>query len=302
MDVRGGTKPARASKASHHLERDSFALRASAFAFYLLTALTIVAGWQLSELRLISPEFGLGYWLGISGTTLMALLFLYPARKRVRAFRNLGRVSIWFRAHMALGVVGPVLVLFHSNFELGSFNSRVALFSMLTVAGSGLFGRYFYSRVHYGLSGRHATLESLRDDFKSLETSQTALARLLPGVIAELRRIEEPLLVPHLGIVEAFVAALRAGVQTRWAALRARAVLRRALREEAHASPVVQRERERLARNARRYIAVRMRALRKFAQFSLFERLLSLWHVVHYPLFIGLILSAIVHVVAVHLY
>jgi hypothetical protein len=193
-----------------------------------------------------------------------------------------------------------VLVLFHANFRLGSFNSTIALLSMLIVAGSGLFGRYFYSRVHYGLSGRHATLESLRGDFESLETSRTALARVLPQVIAELRRVEEGLLVPHHGIGEAFAAALRAAVRTRWASFRARRRLQDALDREI--SSVVQRERDRLGRNARRYVDLRMRALRKYAQFSLFERLLSLWHVVHYPLFVALVISAVVHVVAVHLY
>lgn len=277
-------------------------LRAGALLFYATTMLLLYAGWRVHEDRWISPEFGLGYALGIAGTTMMVLLLLYPLRKRVRAMRNWGRVSVWFRIHMALGIVGPTLVVFHSNFELGSINSRVALFSMLIVAGSGLFGRYFYSRVHYGLSGRHATLASLRDDFASLDASRSALARLLPDVIAELNRVEAPLLVPRVGIGEAFLAAVNASIVTHWAAFRARRRLARALADGGADSAVLAREHDRLQRNARRYIALRMRALRKYAQFSLFERLLSLWHVVHYPLFLALLLSAIVHVVAVHLY
>jgi len=287
---------------ARRLERDSFTRRAAAFCFYVGTALAIYAGWRISDDRLISPEFGVGYGLGIAGGTLMLLLFLYPIRKRVRAFRRWGKVSTWFRVHMALGVIGPTLVIFHSNYELGSFNSRVALFSMLTVAGSGLFGRYVYSRVHYGLSGRHATLESLRDDFASLTASETVLARLLPQMVDALHRVEAPLLRPHIGVGEALFAAIRASLLTRWAAIRARLRLRAALREAAVASSLVRRESERLERNARRYITLRMRALRKYAQFSLFERVLSLWHVVHYPLFLALVLSATVHVIAVHLY
>jgi hypothetical protein len=281
-------------------ERDSFLFKAGAFLFYGTTAALLFEGWRVRGDRLISPEFGLGYALGIAGSTMMLLLLLYPLRKRVRAMRTWGRVSAWFRVHMALGIVGPTLVVFHSNFELGSINSRVALFSMLIVAVSGLFGRYFYSRVHYGLSGRHATLSSLREDFLSLDASGSALAKLLPETVAELRTVEDPLLVPHIGVGEAFVAAIRASVLTRTAALRARRRLAQALAD--NVSPILERERERLQRNARRYIATRMRALRKYAQFSLFERLLSLWHVVHYPLFLALVVSAIVHVVAVHLY
>jgi hypothetical protein len=42
--------------------------------------------------------------------------------------------------------------------------------------------------------------------------------------------------------------------------------------------------------------------LRKFAQFLMFERLFSIWHVVHYPLFVVLVVAVIVHIVAVHMY
>ena len=115
-------------------------------------------------------------------------------------------------------------------------------------------------------------------------------------------RVEEPLLRPRLGVGEAFVAAVRASIVTRWAAIRARSQLAAALRAAGSSSDLLSRESGRLERNARRYISQRMRALRKYAQFSLFERLLSLWHVVHYPLFLALVLTAIVHVIAVHRY
>jgi hypothetical protein len=277
-------------------------MRAGAFLFYASMALLIYAGWSIREDRLMSPEFGVGYWLGIVGATLMASLFLYPLRKRWKPMRNLGRISGWFRIHMALGVIGPVLILYHANFELGSFNSRVALFSTLIVATSGLFGRYFYSRVHYGLAGRHASLDSLRRDFASVATSGSVLARLLPAVMADLKQVEARLLEPRLGVMESFLTALQASVLTRWAAARARMHLGRAVAEACAQSPLLHRERRRLTRNARRYISARMRALRKYAQFAWFERLMSLWHLVHYPLFIVLVLTAIVHVVAVHLY
>ena len=40
----------------------------------------------------------------------------------------------------------------------------------------------------------------------------------------------------------------------------------------------------------------------RVAQFSLYERLFSLWHVFHLPFFFMLVLSACVHVLAVHMY
>ena len=90
----------------------------------------------------LAPDRGLGYALGIIGGSLMLVLLIYPARKRIEWLNVIGGVPIWYRAHMTLGIVGPLLVLFHSNFSLGATNSNVALFCMLAVSGSGLIGRY----------------------------------------------------------------------------------------------------------------------------------------------------------------
>ena len=74
-------------------------------------------------------------------------------RKRLASLKILGSVSAWSRIHMMLGVIGPALILLHANFKLGSLNSNVALLAMLTVAGSGLVGRYLYSRIHLAFTG-----------------------------------------------------------------------------------------------------------------------------------------------------
>lgn len=43
-------------------------------------------------------------------------------------------------------------------------------------------------------------------------------------------------------------------------------------------------------------------ALRKAATFALWERIFSLWHILHAPVLALLVLSAVAHIVAVHLY
>ena len=128
----------------------------SARAFGLAALLVLLWGRQAQLGRLITPERGIGYVLGIVGGSAMLLLLLYPARKRVTWLRFIGGVPEWFRLHMILGVVGPICILFHANFSLGAANSNVALFCMLAVAGSGVVGRYFYTRLHAHLDGRQA--------------------------------------------------------------------------------------------------------------------------------------------------
>ena len=43
-------------------------------------------------------------------------------------------------------------------------------------------------------------------------------------------------------------------------------------------------------------------ALRRAAAFKLYERLFSLWHILHLPLFIMMIITAVIHIFAVHMY
>ena len=57
-----------------------------------------------------------------------------------------------------------------------------------------------------------------------------------------------------------------------------------------------------LQRTAYAYIENRISATRRVIELSAFERLFSLWHALHLPLFFMLLVAGIVHVIAVHVY
>jgi hypothetical protein len=109
---------------------------------YLVIAALILAAWRFSQMKLFDAGDDIGYWLGVAGGVTMLLLFSYPLRKHFKFTRNWGRVKWWFLVHMFLGVGGPVLILIHSTFRVGSLNAGVALYSMLLVAASGVVGRF----------------------------------------------------------------------------------------------------------------------------------------------------------------
>jgi hypothetical protein len=233
---------------------------------------------------------------------MMLLLFLYSARKRLPWLGFLGSVAHWFRFHMTLGILGPLCILYHSNFSLGAANSNVALFSMLTVAGSGLVGRYIYSRIHLGLYGRKTSLGELHDGAEGLR-SLTGTVSFLPELVARLERSEQRLLatgphLPILGFAKPLFVACNAMV-ARW---RLRAYVRSALRAAARTSPAIAAHRPRLRKLAAAYIDQRLIATRRVAEFQAYERLFSLWHALHLPLIFMLIVAAVVHIVAVHVY
>lgn len=276
--------------------------QSGAFYGYSLTVLAIGIGWLLRDRNLINPEDGLGYWLGIVGGSMMLVLLLYPLRKRIRALRFLGGTKQWFRMHMILGVLGPLLVLFHSNFQLGSFNSRVALYCMLLVAGSGVIGRHIYAHIHSGLYGRKSTLNEMREDLsQSLEKSQ-GLANLLPGLTAKLAALSAEV----QGCTITGNLSTRASIMWSakryfvWASLLMTA--RRELKRQAAASPAIARDLPRLRKTSGSFIRGFVHLTSRVAQFTLYERMFSLWHVLHMPLFFMMIISALLHVLAVHMY
>ena len=110
----------------------------------------LIYGWSLSASNHITAAEGVGYWLGIVGGSAMLLLLIYPLRKRYSWMRRLGSLPRWFQLHMMLGVIGPVLIIVHMGYRLGSPNSTVAFLAMITVATSGFWAGIFTARFISG--------------------------------------------------------------------------------------------------------------------------------------------------------
>ena len=285
---------------AHYITSLSARVIPTVFGISLITF--IVVGWLNHDEGNLTPKSGLGYWLGIAGSGAMLLLLIYPFRKRLTSLHALGSVSFWFRAHMVLGLVGPVLILFHSNFELGPLNSNVALLAMLIVATSGLVGRYLYTKIHLGLYGHKAAVQQI---LKDADTLRNLLCDGLPvsdHIIAELNSFARVAMTPHNGVVANFWWMSVLSVRTRVARKHLLVEARKLVRNEGKRLGWSRRmRRDRLAA-ATDLIALHLAAVKKAAAFAFYERLFALWHVLHLPLFILLILTAVAHVVAVHLY
>jgi hypothetical protein len=265
-------------------------------------AVVLIVGLQLPVAHYLSPKSGLGYAIGIVGGSLILAQLLYAVRKRVPALRWLGSVPGWFQTHMMMGIIGPVCILIHCGFSLGATNSNIALFSMLTVAGSGIFGRYFYSKIHHGLYGRKATLTELQQRAAGLRERSTKL--LMMPELANLLADEERRL---LAVAEWHPAAMMfapAAIAVRFA--RSRSRLRRYVRAAIRVTSVrhkaVAKQRDRFERAAFDYVSRRMKVTREVVEFRIYEKLFSIWHVLHMPLFLMLIAAGIVHVISVHVY
>jgi len=270
--------------------------------FFVLVAAVLYLGWNAQTARYISPNRGIGYALGIVGGSLMLLLLVYSLRKRWSWLSFLGSTPGWFRFHMVLGIAGPVCILYHANFGIGAANSNVALFSMLTVAGSGLIGRYIYVHIHQGLYGRKLELGELRTGAEGLRSLSGSIS-FLPELVTRIEAAEQRLLKagPHvsfLGFAKPTVVALIA-LKARWQLHR---YIRQALHAGARRSAVIALEHKRLGLTARCYVDRRLAATRRVAGFEGYERLFSLWHALHIPLIFIMVIAAVIHVIAVHVY
>jgi hypothetical protein len=240
---------------------------------------------------------GTGYWLGIAGMGCVGLLLLYPLRKRLPSIGFMGSVPVWFHLHMALGLVAPTLILFHADFRVGSANAGIALGSMLVVAGSGLLGRLLYVRVHRGLSGQKSEARAILSEAAILRST---FGEDFGDVVEIARKLEQEMTPPKPNLLSAWIAAGSAGARIGAArrqmlhAVRSAARLT-AMRRGQQISRIQRRKAEGLVRSY-------CKTLSRAANLAVFERLFGLWHVAHLPLFGVMVIAAVIHIVAVHLY
>jgi hypothetical protein len=270
----------------------------SALLGLLAAAAILTVGWVIPLRDYITPRSGVGYWFGIIGGSLMLALLIYPARKRIQSLAVIGSPVMWFRFHMVLGVAGPLFILYHCCYRTGATNSNVALWSMIIVAGSGIVGRYLYSRIHNGLYGSKATADDLRRQASSLKMEGSGAGRLLPGFGPKLDAAEGRISMSIPLIPKA------SSSWTMWliGRLQMRAFIRRTLKEAAANSLAISEHRTTLMAAAVRYSDARLGSARRVAEFHSCERLFSLWHILHLPLFGMLFVAGIVHVIAVNIY
>lgn len=119
----------------------------------------------------------LGHLLGILGTLFMLLLLLYSIRKRFRFARKWGNLGTWLRAHIFLGIAGPVLVLFHTVLKLSGIVA-LSFWSMMLVVISGVIGKYIYELIPHSLSG----MELNRIELEAEEIGLTyEMRKLIPA-------------------------------------------------------------------------------------------------------------------------
>jgi len=262
--------------------------------FFTVFSLGIVGlAWLERDEYWFSADSGLGYAFGIVGSSMMLLLLLYPARKYWKPMRNMLRVHHWFRLHMMFGVLGPIFILLHSNFRLGSLNSSIALFSMLLVASSGVLGRYVYQKFHRGLYGEQIAYADLDTDYQLSKQYFNQSSFFSPEIQQELLLVEDKLTQRNLGVFISLSLSRKIS--------RIKGHLQYSIKQLAKQKSTLTGEQQKMLDNDKHLISG-LSKLEKMASYALYTRLFSLWHVFHLPIFFMMIIAAVVHIFVVHIY
>ena len=264
------------------------------FAFFVL----VFAAWPVSMGWVIKPGTGVGYYLGLVGGVMMLLMLLYPLRKHAAWMRNWGPLRYWFMMHMLFGIAGPTMVLFHSTFHVKSLNAGVALYSMLLVAGSGIIGRFIYTRIHHGLYGHKSNLNELQ---QTVDTNQEKVKQIMmeaPGISERLKQFRGMAIAQDASFLVRSWRFMTMGWRRRRVTKVCQRELQRAVvllaKTQGWDANQQNQHFQALALSVNEYVAAVLMA----AQFTAYERLFRLWHILHTPFVWLLGISGIVHVVA----
>jgi len=270
--------------------------------WFAIAAGVTYLGYEGRDQSGLTAESGLGYALGILSVTFMLLLLLFPLRKRISALRFLGSTPYWFRNHQVLGIAAPIAALFHCNFDLGSLNSRIALYSALAVAGSGIVGRFIYTKIFRGLNKHKASLKQLAASMHAQFPESGQNMVFLPELFARVGEFDQQVLSPPRGMIAVWLLPLRLIFQTRREQWRLARFSKRKIMVESIYNERIANDRRKIQRVAKRCVARHLKQVRHVAEYTAYQRLFALWHKIHLPFFVLLVLSVIVHIYAVNVY
>ncbi|MET0091594.1 MAG: hypothetical protein ABW068_16525 [Candidatus Thiodiazotropha sp.] len=125
----------------------------------LLPFLSLFAGLILGALSIdaLLHQFDLawvGRWLGIPGTLLILISFLYSLRKRKKI--RFGKPKTLLALHETLAWLGALMILVHAGIHIYALLPWLALLAMLVNVISGMTGKYLLDRSRRLLADRQA--------------------------------------------------------------------------------------------------------------------------------------------------
>jgi TRAP-type C4-dicarboxylate transport system permease small subunit len=210
----------------------TLALCVNGLTYYILSTDARVASPQHAALK---PSGTIGNALGIVGGVLLMLMYLYPLRKKWKWLSKKGKTKNWLDYHILMGLVGPVLITFHSSFKLSGV-AGFAYWSMIAVVASGIVGRYLYNRIPRKLDAVEMSVEEAGELCASLAEqirSQNILTEEELEPLLSLPSLDEVRAMP---LAKALVVIVSLDVRRAWTIWRLRWKVGAHVADHAHVS------------------------------------------------------------------
>jgi hypothetical protein len=242
-----------------------------------------------------------GLALGIAGLSCMLVgAVMYVVRKHVARFKKLGKLNTWLSVHIALCLAGPTFVMYHATFNILAPNSGVAIYSMLIVVGSGLFGKYIHGHVLQTLGGERAGLKQIEKQRTLIDLDVAAQNGVPQSLLQKIQQFFEVRTTSkNVGVVKSFYLLGKLDLLERRILrqasneFRAGLLARRDLRPQQRATIEV---------DGLQGLAIKTGFEKRIALMEATERAFRFWHHLHVPLLFVLVLTVLAHLTAVLLF
>ncbi len=230
----------------------------------------------------MKPSGYFSHGLGIVGASMITVgVAIYSSRKRIRALWKLGKLSSWLEFHIFLCLLGPVLVIYHTTFKAGGI-AAISLWTMLSVAASGIVGRFLYVLIPRNVKGGELSSHQINEEFDKLgavlRESEIGM-KLLQGVDKHFAAIRRP---------ETFGQT----VKTYFSLMKSRRQVRRALRKHLAGSGLS----PAAARSLYKAASARASLIQRSVVLLQAEKLFFYWHAIHLPFSIMMFVTLAVHI------
>jgi hypothetical protein len=247
--------------------------------------------------ELLRPGGSIGLKLGVLGTVLFFIIFLYALRKIIPWLGRWGSAKHWMDFHVIAGITAPVVIAFHASFKFQGI-AGIAFWIMVVVAISGFIGRYLYAQIPRSLTAAELSLNELKLNERELAEalmdqsvySETQLNRVLnmPSA-AHIRQIGPLLAIGEMVALDVRRPFQVAGLRRASCGFAKKFVSVGGLLSSGNS------EVEHVVRLVRQKASLSKRVV--FLDQS--QRVFHLWHVIHRPFSYAFAVLAIIHIVVV---
>lgn len=268
---------------------------------FILLGYVAVQGWDYYQLPLterphadqhseLKPGGLIGHGLGIVGSAMILLLFLYSARKRGKLGLRFGHMGRWLDIHIWFGIMGPLFITLHTAMKFNGLVS-ISYWSMMAVMASGFIGRYIYLQIPRDESGHALSMAEIENTIGGLSDLLQRDYDVSPDVIQTLSRRALGGKIDHKNGLAALLALIRYDLTRLIRNWRLKRFVRRLY-------PTIPSR----ATGAILDLAKRKASLtRRRAVLRIINSIFHYWHVIHKPFAIVMIVIMFVHIAVVTL-